>query len=157
VAKLTTCRTRTEEWNDAKVFEVKPKSPRAKSARSPEKLAKAESRDVVLIHGVAEDGAMAVLRARNDRVEAGVMRSVKPGEAVTGELVQLRPRPECPLLCDVEASVPAGTVNAAGGSDRTPERVTHGGPAQVATPSYRANWDAIWSKPRGSAKKALPN
>ena len=109
---------------------------------------------MVLIHGVAEDGAMAVLRARNDRLEAGIMRSVKPGEPVSGELVQLRPRPECPLVCDVETSVPAGTVNAAGGSDRAPERAAHGGPAQVATPSYRANWDAIWSKPR---KKTLPN
>jgi hypothetical protein len=108
----------------------------------------------VLIQGVAEDGAMAVLRARNNQVEAGVMRSVKPGEPVSGELLKLKPRPECPLVCDVEASIPEGTLNATGGSDRAPE---HGGPAQVATPTYRANWDAIWAKPRSAAKKALPN
>jgi hypothetical protein len=145
---------------------VKPKSGRAANAkldRSSETATKpavpgaGRSEDVVLIHGVADDGAMAVLRARNDRVEAGVMRSVKPGEAVSGELLKLRPRPECPLVCDVEASVPAGTVNASGGTDQAPGKVAHGGPAQVATPTYRANWDAIWSKPRSGAKKALPN
>jgi hypothetical protein len=118
------------------------------------KRKRAPKTDVVVIHGVAEDGAMAVLRAREDRVEAGVMRSVKPGEPVSGELVKLKPRPECPLVCDVEASIPEGTINATGSSDQAPARVAHGGPAQVATPSYRANWDAIWSK---GAKKSLPN
>jgi len=37
---------------------------------------------------------------------------------------------------------------AAEGTDR---KLSHGGPAQVATPSYRANWDAIWSKKKASS------
>ena len=44
-----------------------------------------KSSDVVLIHGVSEDGeSLAVLRARADRVEAGVLRAVKGGELAQG-------------------------------------------------------------------------
>jgi hypothetical protein len=115
-------------------------------------------RDAILIHGVSEDGeSMAVLRAREDRLEAGVLRTVKPGKPVEGELLKLTPRPEFPLVCDVEVELPAGTINAAGGSDQAPtaaEREGRGRPAQVATESYRENWDAIWRKP---SKKALAN
>lgn len=114
------------------------------------------SKDAILIQGVSEDGeTIAVLRAREDRVEAGLVRPVKAGQPLQGELLKLTPRPEFPLLCDVEVQVPEGVVNASGGSDAaTPPR--RGGPAQVATDSYRENWDAIWSKPKGS-KKALAN
>jgi hypothetical protein len=80
------------------------------------------------------------------------VRPVKEGQALEGELVRLRPRPDFPMLCDVDVEVPAGTVNATGGSDH---KTAHNGPAQVATSSYRDNWDAIWKKK--SAKKALPN
>lgn len=123
-------------------------------------------RDTILIHGVSEDGeSMAVLRAREDRLEAGVLRTVKEGKPVDGELLKLTPRPEFPLVCDVEVEVPAGTINAAGGSDIHPARggdmtqqlppgAGRGRPAQVATESYRENWDAIWRKP---GKKALAN
>jgi hypothetical protein len=112
-------------------------------------------KDAILIQGVSEDGeTMAVLRAREDRVEAGLVRSVKEGQPLRGELLKLTPRPEFPLLCDVEVQVPAGVVNASGGSETPAPR--RGGPAQVATNSYRENWDAIWSKPKGS-KKALAN
>jgi hypothetical protein len=132
----------------------KPKSERAPApvADKPVKAAKPGD-DVVLIRGISEDGqAMAVLRARDNRVEAGVVRPVKEGESATGELVKLKPRADFPLLCDVEVELPEGTVNATGGSDCD----SRTGPAQVATPSYRANWDAIWSKGR-SSKKALLN
>ena len=116
-------------------------------------------RDAILIQGVSEDGeSMAVLRAREDRLEAGILRTVKPGKPVEGELLKLTPRPEFPLVCDVEVELPAGTINAAGGSDRieagAAAREGRGRPAQVATESYRENWDAIWRKP---GKKALAN
>jgi hypothetical protein len=112
--------------------------------------------DVVLIRGFSQDGqAMAVLRAREDRVEAGVVRAIKEGETPQGELVKLTPRPDLPLLCDVQVEVPEGTVNAKGGSDGDKARTVHNGPAQVATDSYRANWDAIWNK--APKKSSLPN
>ena len=109
----------------------------------------AKSSDTVLIQGVSSDGeSLAVLRAREDRVEAGVVRKVKDGEPLMGELVRLRPRPEFPLLCDVDVELPSPAARTA----ETP-KLSHGGPAQVATPRYRDNWDAIWSK----NKKSAPN
>lgn len=87
-----------------------------------------------------------MLRARENRVEAGVVRKVKDGEPLLGDLIRLKPRPESPLLCDVEVEVPSSLPR----SDAA-QRLSHGGPAQVATPRYRDNWDAIWSKrPRGA-------
>ncbi len=104
--------------------------------------------DTILIHGVSDDGeSLAVLRAREDRVEAGVVRKAKEGQPVLGELLRLKPRPEFPLLCDVEVTLPGTTASAASDSER---KLSHGGPAQVATASYRANWDAIWSKKKSS-------
>lgn len=125
------------------------KPPRKAKVEEP----KAPSKDAILIHGVSEDGAkMAVLRAREDRVEAGIISAVKEGEPVTGELIKLTPRPEFPLVCDVETQLPRGAINATGGSDT---RATRGGPAQVATEAYRENWDAIWKPKPG--KKQLAN
>lgn len=103
----------------------------------------------MLIHSVSNDGeTLGVLRAREDRLEAGVVRKLKEGESIMGELVRLKPRPEFPLLCDVEVEVPSRTAQAS-----APPKLREGRPAQVATPSYRANWDAIW----GKNKKSAPN
>lgn len=127
---------------------MKQSDPKDEPARGAEG-GEAKSSDTLLIHGVSPDGErLAVLRAREDRVEAGVVQRVKEGESITGELVRLKPRPEFPLLCDVEVELPSP-------SQRKPDapRLSHGGPAQVATTSYRANWDAIWSR----GKKGAPN
>ncbi len=109
-----------------------------------------QSGDTILIHGVSDDGeSLAVLRAREDRVEAGLVRKAREGQPVMGELLRLKPRPEFPLLCDVEVTVAEpDTAPAAGASE---PKLSHGGPAQVATASYRANWDAIWSKNKKSS------
>ena len=72
--------------------------------------------DVLLIHGVTEDGAgLQVLRQRQDRLEAGALRPVQQGRPIVGELVRVRPRSEFPLLCDVEVMLPAtrGTTDVA--------------------------------------------
>lgn len=130
---------------------VTQKSGRPKPEAPPKAKAKRRAKDIVLIQGVSEDGeSLAVIRAREDRVEAGIIRSVKEGEVPSGELLKLVPRPETPLVCDVETQVPAGVINASGGSDT---KTSHHGPAQVATPSYRNNWDRIWSRPN----KSQPN
>lgn len=128
-----------------------------KSGRKPAALDSVASEpkpsDTLLIRGVAEDGeSLSVLRAREDRIEAGVVRPLKDGETVMGELVRLKPRPEFPLVCDVEVEVPSRAPALPAQHDRAVAKLSHGGPAQVATPSYRANWDAIWSKPKPDAK-----
>ena len=123
-----------------------------KSAEGPAPKAKRKT-DRVLIQGISESGdAMAVLRAREDRIEAGIVRPVKEGTPVEGELLRLRPHKDYPLLCDVDVELPAGTVNATGASEH---KTSHNGPAQVATDSYRENWDAIWKKK--PSKKQLLN
>jgi hypothetical protein len=110
----------------------KPGKATSKDSKAPE--------DKVLIHGISADGEkLAVLRARGDRVEAGVVSKVREGEPLHGELVKLTPNPEFPLLCDVQVE-----YSSAQG------KLSHGGPAQVATDNYRANWDAIFSKKRSS-------
>jgi hypothetical protein len=97
-----------------------------------------EGRDVALIHGRTDDGAgLKVLRARNDRIETGVLRPLVEGQAIVGEVVRLEPRKEFPLLCDVKVEVDARPPATRG--------VRHG-PAQVATDSYRKNWDAIYNR-----------
>jgi hypothetical protein len=131
--------------------------------------AQAPASDVMLVHGVSDDGkSLAVLRARNNTLEAGVVRAVAEGEPIEGEVVRLKPRPDCPVVCDVEVTVPRGALNARGGSDTRqatraelaklsagPGERTKQGPAQVATPRYRDNWEAIWQKPGRGDK--LPN
>ena len=105
-----------------------------------------KDKDVALVYGTADDGeGYKILRQRggSPRVEAGMLRPMQSGRAITGEVVHLEPRSESPLLFDVqtdeELSSPASL--AAGGA--------RGGPPQVATDDYRRGWDAIWgTKPR---------
>ena len=58
-------------------------------------------------------------------------------------LVRLRPREHSPLVCDVEVEVPAPA------QAQSPPAITSG-PAQVATETYRKNWDAIYGRGRKS-------
>jgi len=119
------------------------------------------SQDVVLIHGVTEDGtALEVLRAKNGEIEAGAIKPLREGQPIHGEVVRLRPREGCPLVCDVTVDLPkADGVSApepspAASAPISARQRARKGPAQVATNDYRRNWDAIWS----SAKKPeLPN
>lgn len=88
--------------------------------------------DVVVVHSRIEDGdGWRVLRAREGRVEAGVLRAAEQGRPITGELVTLAPRagmPEGAPIFDVDVQYAA----------------PRGGPAQVATPAYRDHWDEIF-------------
>ena len=98
---------------------------------------KSDDFDVVLVHGETGDGEGArVLRARPGRLEAGEMRPVREGRALTpgGEVVHLAQRPEAPFAYDVESSFQIP------GKPEEQER-SAGGPAQVATPAYRDSWE----------------
>jgi hypothetical protein len=111
--------------------------------------------DVALIHGVAPDGdGFQIVRARENRLELGVVRPLREGAPITGEVVTLRPRPNFPALCDVETHYkPALPAAPADAKDTAPPLLAaRTGPAQVATDEYRRNWDAIWSKPSAKAK-----
>lgn len=106
--------------------------------------------DVVLLHSATEDGkGLRVLRARDGNVEGGELRPLRDGvPLVRGEIVRLKPREAFPLLCDVEVACEVGQK----AGKEAPPRVTHGGPSQVATRGYRANWDAIFGRTNDDAE-----
>lgn len=100
--------------------------------------------DVVFVHGPAEGGdGYRVIRKRDDAIEIGEMRAAQEGRPLQGELVRLKPRSESERLFDVEVLVSREELAGA-----------RSGPAQVATESYRANWEAIFGAPE---EPELPN
>ena len=108
------------------------------------------STDVVLLGARTEDGAgMHVLRHREAELEIGVVRPLEHGKPVLGEIVKLTPRKESPRICDVEVQVPSPAGSVASDDVAAPQHApdASAGPPQVATDSYRRNWDAIWSRP----------
>lgn len=109
--------------------------------------------DVVLIHGVTPDGhGLEVLRKRNERFELGALRPVRQGCPIHGELVKVKPRPEFPLLCDIETELPKPATLADVAARPEPSS-SHKGPAQVASENYRRNWDLIWNRPAKDADR----
>ena len=91
--------------------------------------------DVAIVCGVSDDGqSLDIIRKRGERIEAGTVRRLEQGKPIHGEVVRLRPREQFPMICDVEVEVPS----------RTPTAMSSSGPAQVATETYRKNWDAIY-------------
>lgn len=106
--------------------------------------------DVALIHAVSEGGTVHVIRRRGGHLEAGSLSPVREGAPLHGELVSLKPRPSCPLLCDVQVHYkPPGNDAPAKSSVRSSGR--RKGPAQVATDSYRDNWDSIWRRSKNES------
>jgi hypothetical protein len=95
--------------------------------------------DVALVCGVSGDGqGVDVIRKRGDRIETGTVRRLEQGKPIHGEVVRLRQRENMPLVYDVEVEMPAAQT----------APVSSSGPAQVATDSYRKNWDAIYGRQR---------
>jgi hypothetical protein len=112
------------------------------------------SPDVALIHGVTPDGGFQILRARDNRLELGAIRPLREGVPISGEVVKLRPRENCPVLCDVEVQLEAPQPPTDRQVSTTEASTARTGPAQVATDEYRKNWDAIWSQSAPKTKLA---
>jgi len=94
--------------------------------------------DVVVLGPPTPDGeGVRVLRAREERIETGELRTLKEGKPITGEVVSLEPRKENPRVCDVKSSY---RPPASEGKKK--------GPAQVANEKYRENWDEVFSSSR---------
>ncbi len=103
--------------------------------------AKPDGKDVVVLGPPTADGdGVHVLRARNEKLEAGELRTLKEGKPVVGEIVALQPRKDDPRVCDVRESwkPPAST---------TPPKK---GPAQVASQAYREGWEQIFDKSKAN-------
>lgn len=100
----------------------------------------AASPDVALVHAVSEDGSVHVIRKRGEQLEAGALQPLREGAPIQGEVVSLRPRQGFPLLCDVDVHYKPPAPPA-----------RRKGPAQVATDTYRDNWDSIWSRKKSES------
>jgi hypothetical protein len=126
-----------------------PKSPSSPPAAEAATPAAAPSQDVALVHRVTPDGTVHVIRRRGDQLEAGALAPVREGVPIQGEVLSLRPRENCPLLCDVDVLY---TPPAAPSPKPAPQQAAprpaqrRKGPAQVATDVYRDNWDSIWAR-----------
>ena len=105
--------------------------------------------DVVFVHGPAEGGAgLRVIRKREETIEVGEIRPVQEGRPLQGDLVKLKPRKEHDRLFDVEVLLSRDELPGAKAA------LGHAGPAQVATDTYRSNWEAIFGPPE---EPELPN
>jgi hypothetical protein len=96
-------------------------------------------RDVAAVWGKDERG-LHILRRRSEDapVEVGIVQPLVEGQPITGEVISMRRRDDVPILFDVKTELPPPGKPAAAA----------GGPAQVATESYRRGWDAIWGRRR---------
>ncbi|MCL2779299.1 MAG: hypothetical protein FWD73_14990 [Polyangiaceae bacterium] len=111
------------------------------------------SSDVVVLGPPTSDGhGVHVLRARNDRVEAGELRALREGQPIVGEIVSLEPRKDQPRICDVRESW-SPKPRATSASALPP----HKGPAQVSTTAYRDGWDEIFGSARNTSNAKKPN
>ena len=108
--------------------------------------------DVVVLGPPTPDGdGVRVLRARNDRLEAGELRALEEGRPVTGEIVKLEPRKDDPRICDVRESWRPPARASASPSPPTPTTPTKKkGPAQVASDAYRDGWDKVFDKSKAN-------
>lgn len=101
------------------------------------------------MYGPADDGeGFKVLRKRvqSDNLETGVIRPLKEGRAIHGEVVHMKQRPESPLVFDMETDAELSTTR---NDDAQASRDgARNGPARVATDKYRQGWDGIWGSRR---------
>lgn len=100
------------------------------------------SGDIAFVCGKDVDGVH-ILRRRSEEspIETGLLRPLREGKPIDGEVVSLTQRRDVPLLFDVKSEFggPAQPATA-----DAPERLTGDGPAQVSSEAYRRGWDAVW-------------
>lgn len=96
--------------------------------------------DVAFVFGRDEHGTH-ILRRRSEEapVEAGILRPLREGKPIDGEVVTLSARSDMPMLFDVKSELPDPHAASRAANDK---------PAQVATDAYRKGWDAVWGRRR---------
>ena len=106
--------------------------------------------DIALVLGKDADG-LHILRRRSQEapIEAGLLRPMREGKPIVGEVVSLSQRQDFPMVFDVKTEfrsdggeLPAEPESGAGAGNRA----MLDGPAQVASDAYRRGWDAVWGR-----------
>lgn len=106
----------------------------------------------VILGELPEQKGVAILRQRSDDapVEAGVLRTVREGEPIVGELVSLTRTAADSPVCDVKVHVDARPPVAEG---------RHKGPPRITSEAFRSGWDALFApdgpEPPTSDKRLL--
>lgn len=102
------------------------------------------SGDIAMVFGKDANGVH-ILRRRSEEspIEAGLLRPMREGKPISGEVVSLRQREDLPMLYDVQSEFGAPTQPA--------DRHSGDGPAQVASDAYRKGWDAVWGRRRDTS------
>jgi hypothetical protein len=102
------------------------------------------SGDIAMVFGKDANGVH-ILRRRSEEapIEAGLLRPMREGKPISGEVVSLTQRQDLPMLYDVRSEFGAPTEPS--------DRQTGDGPAQVASDAYRKGWDAVWGRRRDSS------
>ncbi len=98
-------------------------------------------RDLLLVGDrVEQTGGYRVLRQREDRLEVGELRTIQEGQPLSGDVVRLHPTPSHERVFECETLL--STEEATGAKE--PLCGTRQGPRQVATATYRKNWESIF-------------
>jgi len=101
---------------------------------------KGEKEDVALVLGVNEESdSVAILRKRDQQLEAAVLRKAEEGQPIRGVLVRLKARETSPLF-DVETLYEAPQSEGAARNSS--------GPAQIASEAYRRGWERVFENRR---------
>jgi hypothetical protein len=113
--------------------------------------------DIAVVCGKDAQG-LHILRRRSEDgpIEAAVAQPLTEGRPIRGEVISMRQREDVPFVFDVKTELETSDDPAShSGRASIDGAQTKDGPAQVATNSYRAGWDAIWgSRPRGTRDRA---
>jgi hypothetical protein len=102
------------------------------------------SGDIAMVFGKDANGVH-ILRRRSQEapIEAGLLRPMREGRPIQGEVVSLTQRQDLPMIYDVRSEFGAPT--------EVEDRQTGDGPARVASDAYRKGWDAVWGRRRDSS------
>jgi hypothetical protein len=122
----------------------------ARADRKLETKTENDESDVILVHSRHASGnGFNILRQRQQRVEWGKLQQVEQGQPIHGEIVRLSRREGEANLFDAETLyAPPAEAKAAAAPSRK-------GPAQVATDTYRQQWESIFGCANKS--KGAPN
>lgn len=102
--------------------------------------------DIAVVCGKDAQG-LHILRRRSEDgpIEAAVAQPLAEGRPIRGEVISMRQREDVPFVFDVQTELDSADSQGGKPEHGKPEtRPAKDGPAQVATNSYRAGWDAIW-------------
>ena len=97
--------------------------------------------DIAMVVARDEDGVH-ILRRRSEEspVEMGLLKPMREGKPISGEVITLKQREDMPIFYDVRSEY--------GGPAQPEPREPGDGPAHVTSDAYRKGWDAVWGRRR---------